>query len=194
MLTWLAGDVSGRLLAYNMTSRETRVLMTGLYYANGVAVAPDQSHVMVVETVGLRVWKYHLTGAKKGNREVFIDQLPGFPDGITLSRDGESYYICLVAPLSPLFSGGNSIMQSRLARWLSAWTLVKFSPLLTLLGVMKKMGCVIKVAAASGVVEEVFLDPTGGAVSTISAVTETNDELFFGNLGGDSIFSWKKNK
>jgi hypothetical protein len=58
--------------------------------------------------------------------------------------------------------------------------------------VLKKLGCVLKVAVSSSQVQEVLLDPRGDIVSTISAVTETADELFFGNLGGESIVSWKK--
>jgi hypothetical protein len=192
VLTWLAGDISGRLLMYNMTSKTTTLLMQDLYYANGVALAADQSFVLVVETVGLRVWKYHLSGRQRGRREVFIDNLPGFPDGITRSLDGKSFYISLVAPLSPIFSTGSSLMQSPLSRWVAAWILVNFSPWLASVGVLKKLGCVLKVAVSSSQVQEVLLDPRGDIVSTISAVTETADELFFGNLGGESIVSWKK--
>jgi len=55
----LAGGGCQRPTTY-MTSGRTlrvRVLMRGLYYANGVAVAADHSYmyVLVVETVGLRV-------------------------------------------------------------------------------------------------------------------------------------------
>jgi hypothetical protein len=42
-------------------------------------------------------------------------------------------------------------------------------------------------------VQEILLDPSGDIVSTISAMTETTDELFLGNLGGESIMSWKEN-
>ena len=194
LLTWLAGDVSGRLLAYNMTSRRTTVEMNGLFYANGVAVAPDQSYVLVVETVGLRVWKYFLSGPRRGNREVFIENLPGVPDGITQSLDKKSFCISLVAPLSPVFSKGNRMMQSPFARWLSAWLLISFHAQLTNLGVLKKIGCVMKLEASSGKVEEMLIDSSGSTVSTVSAVAETKEQLLFGNLGGDGILTWNKNQ
>lgn len=194
VLTMLAADVSGRLLMYNMTSKSTQVILKDLYYANGVAVAADHSYVLVVETVGLRVWKHHLAGPQRGSSEVFIDQLPGFPDGITRSQDGNSYYISIVAPLSPLFSTGSLIMQSPAARWAASWVLVNLSPWLATLGILKKLGCVMKVSAESAEVQSMLLDSSGDTVSTISAVTESDENLFFGNLGGESVFSWKKSQ
>ena len=35
-----------------------------------------------------------------GRREVLVDRLPGFPDGITRSKDGRSFWVGLVAPPS----------------------------------------------------------------------------------------------
>ena len=54
-----------------------------------------------VETMGFRVHRVFVSGPKKGSTEVVIDRLPGFPDGISRASDG-NYWLCLVAPLSPL--------------------------------------------------------------------------------------------
>ena len=54
-----------------------------------------------VETMGFRVHRVFVSGPKKGSSEVVIDRLPGFPDGISRASDG-NYWLCLVAPLSPL--------------------------------------------------------------------------------------------
>lgn len=40
------------------------MLVQGIYYANGVALAVDESFVLVVETSGMRILKHHLLGAK----------------------------------------------------------------------------------------------------------------------------------
>ena len=39
---------NGRLLAYEPTTKTTRVVLGGLYFANGVAISPDQTFVVVV--------------------------------------------------------------------------------------------------------------------------------------------------
>lgn len=47
----LEGRPYGRFLSYNPSTKETRVLVRDLYFANGVAVSPDQSFVIFCETV-----------------------------------------------------------------------------------------------------------------------------------------------
>ena len=60
----LQGTTTGRLLSYNPKSKKTRVLADGFFYANGVALSPDDSFVLVVETLSVTVHKYWLKGPK----------------------------------------------------------------------------------------------------------------------------------
>ena len=69
---------NGRLLAYDPVAKTTRVVLGDLCFANGVAVSPDGSFVLVVETGAYRVHRIWLNGPKQGQSEVFIDNLPGF--------------------------------------------------------------------------------------------------------------------
>ena len=58
-------------------------------FANGVAVSPDQSFVVVAESVAFRATRYWLTGPREGESEIFIDKLIEMPDGISSNgRDG----------------------------------------------------------------------------------------------------------
>jgi sugar lactone lactonase YvrE len=88
---------NGRLLSYDPKTKTTRTLLRDLYFANGVAISADQSFVLVVETGTYAVDRYWLTGAKQGKSEVFINNLPGFPDGISSNGKGE-FWLALVAP------------------------------------------------------------------------------------------------
>jgi len=92
----------GRLLAYDPKTKNSRVVLGNLVFANGVAVSPDQSFVLVVETGEYRVHRVWLTGAKRGQTEIFIDNLPGFPDGI-ISNGADKFWLALVTPRDPLF-------------------------------------------------------------------------------------------
>jgi sugar lactone lactonase YvrE len=100
---------NGRLLAWDPKTQKARTLLPGIYFANGVAVSPDQSFVLVVETGMYRVQRYWLTGPKQGQADVFIDNLPGFPDGISViaankSSDGkDKFWLSLVTPRQSLF-------------------------------------------------------------------------------------------
>ena len=93
---------NGRLLAYDPKTKTTRVVLGNLVFANGVAVSPDQSFVLVVETGKYRVHRVWLSGPKKGQSEIFIDNLPGFPDGI-LSNGKDRFWLALVTPRDPVF-------------------------------------------------------------------------------------------
>lgn len=91
----------GRLLAYDPKSKTTRTLMKDLSFANGVAVSPDQAFVLVVETCKYRIHRVWLTGPKAGQSEVFIDNLPGFPDGLSSNGKG-TFWLALVSPRNKL--------------------------------------------------------------------------------------------
>ena len=99
-LTQLKADLlehrgNGRFLAYDLKTKQTRVLLRDLSFANGVAVSPDQSFVLVNETGTYTVRRYWLTGGKQGQSDIFIDNLPGFPDGIS-SNGRDTFWLALV--------------------------------------------------------------------------------------------------
>ncbi|GAC1624595.1 MAG: SMP-30/gluconolactonase/LRE family protein [Nevskia sp.] len=76
---------NGRLLSYDVETRETKLLLGDLYFANGVAVGPDDAYVLVNETSAYRITRYWLKGEKAGTHEVFADNLPGFPDNLSFN-------------------------------------------------------------------------------------------------------------
>ena len=88
---------SGRLLSWNPDTGETSVHVEELGFANGVALGPGEAYVLVNETMRYRIRRYWLTGEKAGQTDVFIENLPGFPDN--LSYNGEDlFWVALVYP------------------------------------------------------------------------------------------------
>ncbi len=61
------------------------LLLDGLQFANGVALAPDESFVAVAETGACRLSRVWLGD---GRSDVFLDDLWGFPDNISTGTDG----------------------------------------------------------------------------------------------------------
>ncbi|MQM11730.1 hypothetical protein Taro_044636 [Colocasia esculenta] len=90
ILDVMEGRPYGRLLRYDPATDTTAVLLRGLYFANGVAISPDQSSLVFCETVLRRCRRYYIAGEKKGTVERFLDNLPGFPDNIRY--DGEGHF------------------------------------------------------------------------------------------------------
>ncbi|PRX47125.1 sugar lactone lactonase YvrE [Prauserella shujinwangii] len=60
----------------------------GLQFANGVALAADESFVTVAETGDCRVRRVWLSGERAGTTDVFADGLAGFPDNTSTGSDG----------------------------------------------------------------------------------------------------------
>jgi len=87
---------TGRLLRRDPDG-SCQVLLDGLHFANGVALAADESFVAVAETGAYRLTRLWFTGERAGEVDRLVDNLPGFPDNISLGGDG-LIWIALAAP------------------------------------------------------------------------------------------------
>ena len=79
---------NGRLLVYDPKTQKTTTLLKDLYFANGIALSSDESFVLINETFMYRIQKYWLKGDKAGTSEIFIENLPGFPDNVFSNEKG----------------------------------------------------------------------------------------------------------
>lgn len=77
------------------------VLLDGLEFANGVALSSDGSFVVVAETSVRRMRRVFVAGPRAGESEVYVDDLPGFPDNIARGSDG-LVWVALASPPDPL--------------------------------------------------------------------------------------------
>jgi sugar lactone lactonase YvrE len=96
------GDViertaSGRLLRRDPAG-EVQVLLDQLEFANGVALADDESFVTVAETGAARILRVWLTGPDAGQSEVLVENLPGMPDNLSTGTEGR-IWVALPAPM-----------------------------------------------------------------------------------------------
>jgi sugar lactone lactonase YvrE len=98
----------GDLLEHSGTGRLLRrdpgggveLLLDGLQFANGVALAPDESFVAVAESGAYRITRLWLTGERAGRSDPLAENLPGFPDNLALGTDG-LIWVALGAPRNP---------------------------------------------------------------------------------------------
>lgn len=100
-LDFLEHRPNGRLLAYDPATKTTRVLLDNLYFANGVAVSPDQQFLVIAETAKYRLLRYWLSGERRGQVEPLIENLPGFPDGVSTGQNGV-FWVALFARRNPV--------------------------------------------------------------------------------------------
>jgi sugar lactone lactonase YvrE len=91
---------TGRLLRRTPDGTTTTVL-DGLAFANGVALAADESYVAVAETAARTVVRHWLTGPKAGSRDLLAGELPGYPDNIARGSDG-LIWVSIASPTDPV--------------------------------------------------------------------------------------------
>ena len=166
----------GRLMRYDPVSGEVELLLDGLYFANGVALSRDEGFVLVNETWRYRVTRYWLKGDKAGTSDTFIDNLPGFPDGIAADRQG-NFWLALptlrnrvldtVHP-HPWVKG----VIARLPPWLQP--------------VPERYGLIARLDEQGRVLETLH-DPGGEVVWEITSVQPAADGLYLGTLHNDWV-------
>ncbi|CAM3207460.1 SMP-30/gluconolactonase/LRE family protein [Nocardioides dubius] len=77
------------------------VVLDGLAFANGVALAADESYVAVAETGARTVVRHWLTGSRRGETDYLVEGLPGYPDNIARGSDG-LIWVTIASPVDPL--------------------------------------------------------------------------------------------
>jgi len=167
---------NGRLLALEPHSGQLRTLLRGIYFANGVAVSPDQTFVLVAETAEYRVRRVWLNGPKMGQSDIFIDNLPGFPDGIS-SNGRDRFWLALVTPRQAIFDRmlPYPTMRKMVAR------LPKFMQ-----PAPKRYSFVLGLDPQGRVIEN-LQNGSPDCFSEIANVVERNGSLYFGSIGEDTI-------
>ena len=167
---------NGRLLAWDPKTQKVRTLIPGIYFANGVAVSPDQTFVLVVETGMYRVQRLWLSGAKAGQTDIFIDNLPGFPDGV-LSNGKNKFWLSLVTPRQSLF---DKLLPHPFMRK------VVFRLPKSLQPAPQHYSFVLGLDMQGHVIDNLQNGATD-CYSQIANTVEHNGALYFGSIGEDSI-------
>jgi len=182
-LTELKADLlehqpNGRLLAYDPRTKQTRVLLHDLYFANGVALSPEkgQSFVLVNETGSYRVRRYWLKGPKQGQSDIFIDNLPGFPDGIS-SNGRDTFWLALVNQRDSALDGlmPHPFLRKMVMR-LPNFLQPNIKPYAFVLGL-----------DSNGRVVRNLQDPSPQCFAQIANVVEHKGTLYFGSIGESAI-------
>jgi sugar lactone lactonase YvrE len=167
----------GRLLRFDYYTDDLEVLLTGLYFANGVALSPDEDFVLVSEMSEYRITRLWLKGPRVGDRDVFADNLPGFPDGISGDGDG-NYWVAMVSPR--MWFVDNIVLPNlwlrKLLMHLPTWTRLKGA----------SYALIIQLNSEGEIVESLH-DPSGKSLSGITNVVERDGKLYIGTLEGDAI-------
>jgi sugar lactone lactonase YvrE len=166
---------TGRLVRRSPDGDVT-VLADGLRFANGVALAPDRSCVYVAETTGRTVLRHRLTGPDAGSTELFVGELPGYPDNLSIGTDG-LLWVAIASPRLP-------VLERMLRAPLWARRLVLRLP--EAVQPAPKQGSRVMAYDHDGrLVHDVALD--GSAFHVVTGVREHHGRVWLGSLVAPAI-------
>jgi len=140
-----------------------------------VAVSPNDFFVLVAETGKYRIIRYWLAGPRQGESEVFIENLPGYPDGVSCNGK-DTFWVALFSP-----------RDKKLDKLMSKPFLRKIICRLpeSLLPHPQKYSFVIGLDVNGKVIHN--LQDPGGNFAPVTSVEEFNKNLYLGSVEDSAI-------
>jgi sugar lactone lactonase YvrE len=166
---------TGRLLRRD-PGGAVEVLLDGLQFANGVALAADGSFVAVAETGAYRLTRLWLQGERAGRTDLLADNLPGFPDNLSTGPGG-LLWVALGSPRNPLL---DRLHRRHPALRRAVWALperLQPKPVRSL--------WVLAVDAGGAVVHD--LQGPGDDYTMVTGVREHGGRLYLGSLAERAV-------
>lgn len=178
MVDALEARGNGRIICHDPSTGTTRAVIDKLRFPNGITMARDGESFFFAETWGCCVWRYWFAGARKGQREIVIPDLPGYPDNINRASDG-GYWLTMVGMRTPIFDmalknpGFRKRMVERVAP--DEWLFPNMN-----------YGCVIKFDE-SGRITDCLWDSRGANHPMITSMREHKGWLYLGGVSNNRI-------
>jgi ribose transport system permease protein len=173
---------NGRILCYDPRDKSTRTIISKLQFPNGICVTNDGESILFAETWGCRVQRYWFAGPKAGQREIVLENIPGYPDNINRASDG-NYWLALVGMRAPAFDlawrmpGMRRRMVNRIPH--DEWLYPNMNT-----------GCVFKFDL-SGKILECLWDLHGVNHPMITSMREDHGYLYLGGTYNNRIGKWR---
>ncbi|HEY2840537.1 MAG TPA: SMP-30/gluconolactonase/LRE family protein [Pirellulales bacterium] len=176
----LEGRPHGRLLRYDPQTKKTSVLMDELCFANGVALSEDEDFLLINETYHFCIHRYWLKGEKAGTHELFVENLPGYPDNITADGHG-GFWLALFTVRNPT---GDWLSPRPFFKQATAKLPRAFWPR------PQPYAFVIKLNREGEILGS-LQDPTGKHLREVTSAVEHEGYLYLGSLHNDRIGKYK---
>jgi sugar lactone lactonase YvrE len=172
---FLEARPTGRLLSYSPETQVTAVHLDDLFFANGVALGPNDNFVLVNETGTGRIHRLWLNGEKRGQHDLFFDGLPGGPDNLSFNGV-DTFWVALPVLRDPEVEKFSS---QPLVRKLLATLPVEF------LLPISTHGFVVGLDIQGNV--KTTLQSNDGGFHNITSANEFDGKLFVGSIAMRSV-------
>uniref|UniRef100_A0A1J3J199 Protein STRICTOSIDINE SYNTHASE-LIKE 8 n=2 Tax=Noccaea caerulescens TaxID=107243 RepID=A0A1J3J199_NOCCA len=174
----ISGDRVGRVIRYDMKTKEAKVIKDKLHFPNGLALSKDGSFVVVCESGTAYIHRIWVKGPKAGTSEVFAT-VPGPPDNVRRTPTGD-FWVALHSKctfFTRLFLSHSLVGKTFMK-------LLKVETLIHLTSGGKPHGVIVKISGETGEILELLEDSDGTAMKYVSEAYETKD----GKLWTGSVF------
>ena len=169
---------NGRVFRYDPAGGELDLVADGLYFPNGMALAPDESFLLVAQTSGYDILRLPLTGPDPqtvGRPQPFAANLPGLPDNMSAAGDG-SYWVAFPSPRLPFV---DRMMPHPAPRRIAARLPERLQPAAQRYGLVARIG-------ADGAILQTLHGPAG-SYREIVGVRQHDDWLYLGSLAETAV-------
>ena len=173
---------NGRIVCYDPRNGSTQTVLRGLRFPNGICIASDRQSILFAETWGVCIKRYWFDGPRKGQVEMVVDNLPGYPDNINSSSDGH-YWLALVGMRAPAYDlalrmpGFRRRMAKRVP--IDEWLFPNINT-----------GCVLKFSEKGEILETLW-DLGGENHPMITSMREHRGYLYLGGIQNNRIGRYK---
>jgi len=96
----MEGRGNGRVLRYDPKTGVTRTVLPKRMFPNGICMTGDGVSLFFAETWAGRINRYWFAGPNKGKVVPVIDDMPGYPDNIRRSSDG-NFWVAMLGMRTP---------------------------------------------------------------------------------------------
>lgn len=174
----LEGRGNGRIICYDPRDGSTRTVLRNLKFPNGICTGNDGQSILFVETWNCSIKRYYFDGPRKGQVEIVLENLPGYPDNINQASDG-TYWLAISGMRNPAFDlaqrmpGFRKRMAARLPsdEWLAADS---------------NRGGVVKFDDQGNILESLW-DAAGENHPMITSMREHKGHLFLGGIYNNRV-------
>jgi ribose transport system permease protein len=169
---------NGRIICYDPRTNSTHTVVRNLKFSNGVCLSYDGQSILFAETWGCCIKRYWFDGTKNGQIETVIASLPGYPDNINRSSDG-NYWLAIVGMRSPAVDlafqmpGFRRRMSRRVAQ--DEWLYPNLNT-----------GCVVKFNDQGEILDALW-DLKGINHPMITSMREHKGSLYLGGIANNRI-------
>ncbi len=174
-LDLLEASRTGRLLSYDLNTGELTSHMEGLFFANGVALGPNERFVLVNETVTGRVHRLWLKGDRRGERDIFIDGLPAMVDNISFNGS-DTFWVASPNPREALDALADKPLLRRIVGGLPAWVIQGMETPFSMVSAFDLNGQLIT-----------SLRDPNARLNQVTSVNECDGKLILGSLVSSGI-------